>query len=173
MRFHIDQEQKARFAREQSIAFGNVLTDEERADLTRVFQELTANNTKRVDEASQSKVLLRQFGEIASKLSEVRPLRLGLHSLWERDTRFLNEIFSLQGIACGVLIPLDLGDPVTFIGPFHPIWEKESLVYLIVYIASNARFKPNPNDPFFLDWLREGYSAGDRLIDPEHPIVYR
>lgn len=127
----------------------------------------------------------RTLAEIASELTETKPLRLSYDQLLEqRQTpNSLEQICSLQGTVCGLLIALQDGDEEHLLskrgnGLFLSTTTElpklsEGYFLLIVYSVVNARYISVESDPHTNYLKRFGYSFGDRLLDKHHPVLFR
>lgn len=155
-------------------------------------------------------VLSKTLAEIAAEIFEKKPLRIGYDQLFpyplgieyrETDGPYyallktvssLEEIGSMQGIVCGLMLclqgdsednkisifPKKAGNGVYFSPKVLMNLEElqkrpNQLFLLIVYTQSTAvyiRKERDPNGNFLRD---KGYSFGDKLKDSTNPIVYR
>ena len=110
-------------------------------------------------------------------------------------TPTLQEMSCIQGVLCGAMIcvsgenkglqnelPTTLfsrtpGNAVFFSPewplPLNEIYQNPDFTYLlIVYVKANAVYLSQPGDPHLHHFKKLGYSFGDRLKEPHHPIVY-
>jgi len=169
----------------------------------------------RVDSGIRKIVTQKHFAEIAFELTQQKPLRLGydqfFHSsptsltLSPNQTPYvqlmnskltLQEVSSLQGVLCGLMICLkaekreekELETPVIFSRKpgnavfFNPsaILNFEGLIsgtdsnyLLIVYVHTSSVYILNTIDPNTYVLKNYGYSLGDRLSDKLNPIILR
>lgn len=159
--------------------------------------------------AAKNIVCHRTFAEIASELAEVKPLRLAYDQVLMcgqgapksfNKVATLEEISSMQGLVCGLLIALqrpagEQGDetqPISklmplpssegyglFIAPKAPIefpalFKREGECYLlIVYSRVISRYVHTEADPHTHLLKKMGYSYGDKLVDQHHPVLFR
>lgn len=157
----------------------------------------------------------RKFAEIASELITHKPLRLGYdqyipappapqvlgHHRTPYDdllhrTPSLEEISSLQGLLCGLMLCIQAPDTIetqdthaifsakagngVFFSP-QAIIDFQALVHkrqgfayiLIVYVQSSTVYILNTEDPHAHTLKNYGYVFGDKLSDKSNPIIYR
>jgi hypothetical protein len=118
----------------------------------------------RSNEAVAKLTCSRKLARIVAQLTGRRPIRLAFDQVGLEGT--LDEIGSVQGLACGLLLqPSGEG---LFFKPDHPI-EGDGL--LIAYAAGRAVYIHNPKDPYTNLWKNLGLNFGDRLEEPEFPIM--
>lgn len=157
-------------------------------------------------------VMQKELAEIASELIEYKPLRLGYDQLlpslkssilpseaykeFLNNTPTLQEISSIQGVVCGVIICLKdvqvdelesntermfpfIGGNATFFSPDVPmplplLKNVSGATYLlIVYVRSNAVYMKQDKDLHVHAFKKLGYNFGDRLLDSLNPLVYK
>lgn len=156
------------------------------------------------------------FAEIASELTNQRVLRLGYTQYFPAPSSTslniekgpyatllskkstLEEISSLQGVQCGLMIclkdesnaeiatlpesteifPLKAGNgvffsPKAFIN-FPELYKRMGNQFLmIVYTQATAVYVHCENDPLAYSLRNVGYAFGDKLLDKRNPILYR
>lgn len=118
-----------------------------------------------------------------------------------QTTPTLQEISCIQGVLCGAMLCLSEKDeseasqnpeieeyPTTIFSrtpgnavffapdwplPLHEIFQNPGHTYLlIVYVKEKAVYLAERGDPHLHHFKKLGYSFGDRLKEPLHPIVY-
>jgi len=114
-----------------------------------------------------------------------------------QTTPTLEEMSCIQGVLCGAMICISgnreikeedqeiepqifsrtPGNAVFFAPdwplPLKEIYQNPGFTYLlIVYVKNNAVYLSQQGDPHVNEFKRLGYSFGDRLNEPFHPIVY-
>lgn len=152
----------------------------------------------------------QRLAEIASELISIRTMRLGYDQLFTtvpqpilkesslytsllKQPHTLEEISSLQGVICGLMLcltgesskdsPPDIfcgraGNGV-FFSPKVPInfpllLEKVNESYLmLVYVQPNSVYVHCANDPLGHSFKSVGYNFGDKLLDKNNPILNR
>lgn len=109
-------------------------------------------------------------------------------------TPTLEEMSCIQGVLCGAMLclsaeaPISEENPTTLFSktpgnavffspdwplPLHEIYQNPGYTYLLlVYVKANAVYCLQQGDPHLHNFKRLGYSFGDRLKEPIHPIVY-
>jgi len=215
MKFIIENEHREFFQKNMAIEFEGLLSDEE---LTLLNHEISEVLSQRQDkghnvyaardlwrESSVIKKIAcqRRFAEIAAQLVDEKPLRLGYDLFFPspsleaepQPSKTLNEMSSLQGIVCGLLLCLSGKEPVTssmevqmfsgtsgngvFLSPEAPINFQElshhegHSYYLVVYTKAKSVYIRNDQDPHTHAFKEVGYAFGDRLLDELNPIIYR
>lgn len=164
-------------------------------DQSRIFAE--GRDLWRASTVVKKLVTSRSPAEIASELFMQKVVRLGCDQLipfitpWNK-TSTLEEVVSLQGIICGLvlglkgelqteeisILPKKPGNGV-FFSPDIPLnlpevnRNKDSLYLLIVYTKQTAVYVHKHGDPNGHFLRQVGYSFGDKLNDKLNPIVYR
>lgn len=151
-----------------------------------------------------------QLTQIGADLVETRDLRLGFDQYFPNISKkihftgiekkyedfleeklTLNELYGLEGIACGLLVclrnapegsdesvfPKEAGNAI-YIAPDYQIdFSKLNLnqqdYLLIVYTYNAAYYRLNEKDPHAHTLKHLGYHFGDKLNDKLNPIVYR
>lgn len=153
----------------------------------------------------------RKWSEMVANIADEKPLRLACDHgmIWPKEDHFssddyfwadliykgksLNEIISVQGITCGLIVclqppntppveevvfPSEAGD-VLLISPDFTFDEindhldlRGGIYYLIVYSQSISLAVQRPQDRHGALMRKMGYTFGDRLNDKLHPIVY-
>jgi hypothetical protein len=121
----------------------------------------------RTNEAVAKLTCSRKLARIVVQLLKRRPIRLAFDQLMTGGSGTLEEISSVQGLECGLLIQPS-GDGV-FFKPDHPMEFSEGL--LIAYAGLRAVYAHNSKDPYTNLWKRLGINFGDRLEEPEFPIM--
>ncbi len=139
--------------------------------------------------------LSRPLAEVVSSLIEKRPLRIGYDELISSNAHLqsatLQEVSSLQGILCGVMLCLQapskekemadfplfsttVGNGVVFSLDFviKGPEELDGIYLLIVYTQSKAVYVFQENDWQFLSFKKLGYNFGDKLLDAFNPVIY-
>lgn len=135
----------------------------------------------------QKLVMGRMLPTLLSSLAKQPTFRIG----WDRwiekpllSRGLLEELGSVNGLLGGILIcasardlsasPLRAGDAVVM-APRTPfdwgLYTDDMVGYLITYTLSSARYLPRDNDPLLSQWKKWGYSAGDNLKAPQHPLL--
>lgn len=167
----------------------------------------------RTNEGLKRIVMHPHLSTIAAELVETKDLRLGYDLLFPdlarrfhdtrgenllekflKKTHSINEMSSLEGIACGLLICLseplkpELSSEEAYIPkvPGNGIFLSPELVidfpklapqqgnyFLIVYTYSAAYYILNEENPYAHELKHLGYHFGDKLNDKLNPIVYR
>lgn len=115
-----------------------------------------------------------------------------------QTTPTLQEMSCIQGVVCGAMVCLSgsgeaevMGDeeaPTTLFSrtpgnavffapdwplPLHEMFQNPGYTYLlIVYVKEKAVYLAEQGDPHLHNFKKLGYSFGDRLKEPLHPIVY-
>lgn len=107
----------------------------------------------------------------------------------------LAEMSCIQGVLCGAMICVSGSEDVqneettttifsrkpgnaVFFSPDWPlplneIFQNSGFTYLlVVYVKGNAVYLSQTGDPHLHNFKKLGYSFGDRLREPFHPIVY-
>lgn len=182
-------------------------------------QFMAGHDLWRANDALKKIIAHTRLAEIAAQLTGQRVLRLGYdqflpslgNSVYQIEGSYseiinsqssLEEISSLQGITCGLMLCLEtdseeaeLATPVDsdskiqvfsnksgngiFFSPVKPIdftplkTPKGKSFLLIAYTISTAVYIYRRTDPLGPAWQSVGYSLGDRLVDKWNPIVYR
>lgn len=161
----------------------------------------------------QKKIAFWGWAQVASHLLEKTPLRLAYdqlfvsskqimpptepqdalrHLIWHPTS--LEEMSSLKGILCGLMIalqgeleeekegisifPKKAGNAVYFSPTipidFSPLISQHRRRYLlIVYTQQSTTYILQPKDPHMHTLKKLGYGIGDTLKEKLHPIVYR
>lgn len=159
-------------------------------------------------------ILQKSFAEIASELIELKPLRIAYDQLlpplsspslagsedyreWLSSASTLNEISSVQGILCGLMLCLSQPQDAAVAAPsevpsifatkagngvffspdaplnFNELVNRQGYTYLmVVYTKSVSVYLKIDSDPHTNEFRRLGYNFGDRLSDRFHPLVY-
>lgn len=224
MKYIVDNKHREFFAEKGWIEFEQLMSQEKVIELRRLIGEVMSQRFRlkkeNVERLPSQEILLkghdiwrdsplakaiichRVFAEIASELTEVKPLRLaydqalivgrGLPQEFGQVAS-IQEISSIQGLVCGVLIALQSNEgeePLegslphkeghgVFFTPTAPInfpelFKKQGDTYLlIVYCKVISRYAINGNDPLSHLMKGFGYSAGDKLVDQYHPVLFR
>lgn len=175
-------------------------------------QFLNGHDLWRAGTSIKKVVLNRGFAEAASSLVEVRPLRIGydqaycvpadgklgigVYSTLLSSTPTLQELSSIQGVVCGLMLcikaaapelnsidsstifPVKEGNGVMF-APDLPInflelTHRAGYVYLlIVYVQGKAVYIHHDSDPHLNEFRKLGYTFGDKLSETLNPTVYQ
>jgi hypothetical protein len=144
----------------------------------------------------------RPFAEIVYQLTKKNPLRLAFDCVIytnEKENplfiekRAIQDYFCVQGLAAVLLlrlsflkqertyedpVPKEIGNGI-FIKPetlidFSSLFSLPSqMFYLIGYSESKSLFTPNLQAPHLRRFKELGYSFGDTLKEPHHPLVYK
>lgn len=188
MKFTVDQTHLTFFAQNGAIAFEELLPE----DSVKQLLNLTQNDTRdqwRKNETIKTLISSRSLVEIASQLSEIKPLRLGYDQtlfkvekgayadLFEGKAS-LNDISCFQGIAIGLLLSLnpEVNGKGLFLNPAKKVLVKgmiEEPFMIITYTILRAQYIINRRDPHSPTMMRLGYTVGDRLDEALNPTVYR
>ncbi len=144
-----------------------------------------------------------QFAQIASQLTNHDHLRVAFDQLLTslpsyenpdnlpnlfRGRYNLDQMSSVQGLVCGLLINIDAEDPPSslplkpgngvFFSPNWPIDFHEILMtphqkyLLLVYAKQNSLYRFQPLDPATHELKKLGYGFGDTLLHDHHPIIF-
>lgn len=217
MRYSISNEQRAYFERETFIELEGLLTDKQLIAINTGIKDALTKKLKagentpndlfmagrdlwRENESVQKIVLSSQFGTLAGQLLDQKSLRIGCDQLFPPPTKsnstydilvqrrhLLDELFSFQGIACGLMLALEdqpgttfgilpskAGNGVYFL-PNCPIdlalLSRPCL--MIIYLQPSSAYYFKAADPLSHAMKKLGYSTGSQLQDKTHPIVYR
>ncbi len=129
----------------------------------------------------------RMLPSLLASLAKEPTIRMG----WDRWIEsplllrcLLEELGSVNGLVGGILVcasardlsasPLRAGDAVV-VAPRTPfdwgLYTDDMIGYLITYTFSRARYLPRDDDPLLAQWKQWGYSAGDALKAPQHPLL--
>lgn len=231
MKFAIDSNHRDFFEKNHLIEFEAFLDTKHLDLLSRHIQTVLDSKLGGTDISSESRFMAgrdlfredsmirkllsnRQWAQIVSQLTDVKPIKLGfdqyipalpsqeileyyqtpyIHLV--RNKFNLQEMSSLQGVVCGLMLCLKDTDKnnflekptlfpgkkghAVFFGPLAPI-DFEDLrnsdacsYFLIVYTRANAVYILNPKDPNTYALKNYGYSFGDKLVDKWNPILFR
>lgn len=196
MRVTILEEQRAYFREHQFIEFEEIIENEQIPILKNILSNSSPGSCDVWRRNAELKEIIanRQFGEVVARLTDQRPLRLGLDLILSIDQwkpgATLQDYAPFQGIVGGMLIgfkgaweseevlpiPSQEGSAV-ILGPELIFPELDSHIprenrwLLIIYADSKARFIPSKLGFEGGELKKIGYSFGDRLRDEEHPVV--
>lgn len=121
--------------------------------------------------------------------------KIGTYGPFVSSTPTLNEMSCIQGVVCGAMLcidgpsgnTLDKGATTLFSAtpgnavffspdwplPLQDIFRMEGYTYLlVVYTKANAVYLLQERDPHAYAFKDLGYNFGDRLSEPNHPVVY-
>lgn len=138
------------------------------------LQPLQSYDLWRQSVSYQKSLKLSQMAMIASELVEQKPIRIGFDWLLPQDFsgKTLNEISSIQGLLCGLLLSLETGSG-TFVDPATPFPEQTGPHLLIAFAEDRAVYIFQESDPNTHYLKQFGYSFGDRLKQAHNPIIYQ
>jgi|694.fasta_scaffold20110_3 hypothetical protein len=111
-----------------------------------------------------------------------------------RKKMTLSEFSSIQGVTCGLMLCLESGGahvssvPTIFssttgngiyLSPdylidFSQIYEQDACSYLLIVYCDNSAVYIHREEDIYMEMMRDlGYTFGDKLKDPLHPILLR
>lgn len=163
-------------------------------------------------EAPLKKIVLnKSLARVAAELTETRSLRFGYdqllilpkktheeptaYDLLLQQTLSLENISSIQGVICGVMLCVqadqsahidEQDSPIFSINPgngvfftpefpidFTTVHRRPGCTYLmIVYVQPTSVYYSQPHDPFCRHFQQLGYQFGDRLSEQLNPLVF-
>jgi len=202
----IDSKHREYFNKNQTIEFEGLIAPNLLQDLKKDLQNdpkfESGRDLWRTSAAFKKLATNSQLAEIASELSQVKDLRLGLdqyfpaippYSAYFQTSPTLSSLCSIQGVVCGLLLCLEAPaaseEPVKFFGTqegngvfflaqtplaLPELLHREGGKYLlIVYVSPNAVYIHEDQDPLRYKFKELGYNYGDKLNDKLNPMVHR
>jgi hypothetical protein len=137
-------------------------------------------------------VLRRSLADLMAQLLDLPSLRIGYDQLLPAgaSTIWQPEKSSIQGLTGGLLIPLNPAPPRVpteqpeplpiplggglVLRPETPIiGPLPQTCLFIAYVTDPAVFRYQENDPYGICLRNLSYSLGDRLCEPQHPLLCR
>lgn len=196
------------------------ITPEKLHTLSSLRSFVAGRDIWRSDDVVKRLVMQQAWAQIVYELTDQKPVRLAidqylpkLNTAGQQDksahelesfltqTQTLQDVASLQGLLCGLMICLDstyvtsenspgeenarhtapfplIPGHATFFNPslpfsFHDTYAVKGDYLLIVYADNRAVYIHQTNDPFNHVLKNFGYVYGDRLNDVLNPIVFR
>jgi hypothetical protein len=191
MKISVDQKQREVYLRDGALILEGILPPDFQEEVLKEADRVDAGggrNLWRKSPALQQLDGCRPLVDVAAQLLGVKLVRLGFdhyipsfagaYEDWIQGRASLEEVSSIQGNSCGVLISLTGNGDGLFVEPSHSVdltpWiENDGPYYLILYTSAKSRYVLNRRDPGSSVMARLGYNTGDRLKEGSNPIVHK